>query len=292
MTAVTRHRIVAGIEGSQSALGAVSWATHTAIRHHCVLELVAIVPEPTAERHPHSVEEARRQGFVTARRMLDEAAGVAATAAKGSADTRAGFEVKTSVRWGSPVDLLIDSAAGADMLVIASRDLGSSTLALMGSTAIAVASHAPCPVVVVRATGQAQRRPDSGPVVVGVDAADSCREAVRFAFEEAAQRKVPLYAVHASNDPATDQSADSALLTGCLSDGSALFPDVTVQQVIARDTSPQALIESAEIAQLLVVAALGTSEYPGLRIGSTGNRLLHAAHCPLAIVRHDGESAT
>lgn len=63
-----------------------------------------------------------------------------------------------------------------------------------GVSASCLSSSAACPIVVVRGPH------DAGPVVVGVDGSPLSEEVLAWAFEEAANRKVPLVALHAWHD--------------------------------------------------------------------------------------------
>jgi len=51
---------------------------------------------------------------------------------------------------GFPVEVLIDAAKDADMIVLGSRGGGGFDRLMMGSVSSQVAHHAPCPVVIVR----------------------------------------------------------------------------------------------------------------------------------------------
>jgi nucleotide-binding universal stress UspA family protein len=53
-----------------------------------------------------------------------------------------------------PVQALMNAAAGADLLVVGSRGLGSFAGALIGSVSQHLVQHAPCPVVIIRGDGQ------------------------------------------------------------------------------------------------------------------------------------------
>jgi nucleotide-binding universal stress UspA family protein len=52
---------------------------------------------------------------------------------------------------GHPVRVLLDAAAGAELLVVGSRGHGGFTGLLLGSVSENVVTHAPCAVVVIRA---------------------------------------------------------------------------------------------------------------------------------------------
>lgn len=63
-------------------------------------------------------------------------------------------ELTTTVTEGHPAQVLIDLAADAELLVLGSRGRGGLAGAVLGSVSLHCVGHAPCPVVVVRATHQ------------------------------------------------------------------------------------------------------------------------------------------
>jgi nucleotide-binding universal stress UspA family protein len=52
---------------------------------------------------------------------------------------------------GLPSEVLLDAAAGADMIVVGSRGAGGFKRLLLGSVSSQVSQHAHCPVVVIPA---------------------------------------------------------------------------------------------------------------------------------------------
>jgi nucleotide-binding universal stress UspA family protein len=58
-------------------------------------------------------------------------------------------DVRLEVVEGAAQDVLVDTAAGADLLVVGSRGRGPVRGVLLGSVALHCAMHAPCPVMVV-----------------------------------------------------------------------------------------------------------------------------------------------
>jgi Universal stress protein family len=68
-------------------------------------------------------------------------------------------------------------------------------------TSLQVATHATCPVVVVRSVDYVEPGPDAGRVLVGVDGSDSSSAALEFAFEEASLRGCGLTAIYAWEVP-------------------------------------------------------------------------------------------
>jgi nucleotide-binding universal stress UspA family protein len=57
--------------------------------------------------------------------------------------------VEQHVVHGHPVHVLLDAAAGADLLVVGSRGHGGFAGMLLGSVSQHLAAHAPCPVLIV-----------------------------------------------------------------------------------------------------------------------------------------------
>jgi hypothetical protein len=92
------------------------------------------------------------------------------------------------------IEALLGAAYEADLVVIQRRDVTRLARAYTGSTSSTVAAQADCPVVVIRAD-QSEDGSRRG-VVVGVGTDGSSAGAIRFAFEEAAARQVPLIPVH------------------------------------------------------------------------------------------------
>jgi nucleotide-binding universal stress UspA family protein len=66
-------------------------------------------------------------------------------------EIRPDVQVVTRVVQGNPAQVLLDAAAGAQMLVLGSRGHGTLAGMLLGSVSQHCVQHAPCPVVVVPA---------------------------------------------------------------------------------------------------------------------------------------------
>ena len=127
-----------------------------------------------------------------ARRQVEE---LVRKAASDATAARPGVTVHGEVFDGPPALVLEERSAEAGLLVLGSRGHGGFAGLLAGSTAVSVAAHAHCPVVVVRGAGPGRARPARG----GRRGRLGVRRCWRsdFAVERAAQRDVPLRVLRA-----------------------------------------------------------------------------------------------
>ncbi|WP_214369161.1 universal stress protein [Pseudonocardia sp. H11422] len=286
--------VVAGVDGSGSALEAVRWAAQEAERRRAPLRLVEAFGWMTTE---HIGDPGLGVDYREV--LLRSAQDQVAAAAEEATRTAPGVAIEQDVVTGYPVPVLGAEAARAQLVVLGDRGLGGFTGLLVGSVAVAMAAHASCPVVVVRGGTQDGAPRPEGPVVVGIDGSPISEAALAFAYEAAARRRVPLVAVHTWRDllvdpvmaPAMDWEAiatdEHKLLAERLAGWSEKYPDVPVRRVVTRDRPAHALIEQSAHAQLVVVGSRGRGGFAGLLLGSVSHALLHHAECPVAVVRPD-----
>ncbi|GLZ35355.1 universal stress protein [Lentzea sp. NBRC 105346] len=282
--------VVVGVDGSSSALAAVKWAADECARHHAPLRLVHGYLLPT-RGYPEIVmagNEIRHAIEAQAHAWLAEARAAARAAAPD-------IEITTSVVFSGAVGLLVEESRSARLMVIGSQGLGNVTGLIVGSTALALASHGKCPLVVYRGTPV----PD-GPVVVGVDGSPTSEAAVAFAFEAASMRGADLTAIMSWQDFMVDsqynvsrlaldwaqvEEDERRLLAQRLAGWQEKYPDVTVHRIVLRDRPVRALMRYAAEALLLVVGSHGRGGFAGMLLGSTSQALVYHSPCPLAIVR-------
>lgn len=119
--------------------------------------------------------------------LVEHAREALAAAAALVASETPGVAVETALVSGHPVAVLRAQSADALLVVIGDRGLSRVEGLLAGSVSVALATHAACPVVVVR--GSDQSGTASGPVVVGVDGSETSEAAVAFAYEAASVRR-------------------------------------------------------------------------------------------------------
>ncbi len=135
-------RIVVGVDGSGPSKQALRWASHEAARSGGTLEVVMAWDNPYRDMWlPHDPPGTDPLGHL--RKALDR------TIAAVLGDPPP-VPVKVTVAEGHPAQVLLDTAAGAELLVVGNRGRGELSGAVLGSVSMHVAARAPCPVVVVR----------------------------------------------------------------------------------------------------------------------------------------------
>jgi len=283
--------VVVGVDGSASSSDAVRLAARLAAERRRPLRVVHAFIWPLLRAplgpSPYGPESGglRHQ----AERVVAEAVAEAEKAAPN-------IGVAGALVDGAAASVLLHEARRAALIVLGTRGLGGFGGMVIGSTAVQVAAHASCPVLVARG-----ERDPNGPVVVGVDGSDVSDLAIGFAMEEASRRGAELVAVHAFLHPVSLQPGDivplvydenaletdeGRLLAESLAGWRDRFPDVPVRRKVVRGSAGRVLVEESKGAQLVVVGARGRGGFAGLLLGSVSHGLLHHAHCPVAIVRH------
>lgn len=133
--------IVVGVDGSEQSIAALKHAARLAGLLDARIEAVTTWTYPVAmSPYAFTVEPSFED---IARQVLDEALQDAYGESRPSALT-------TVVQHGHAAQVLIDRSREAEMLVVGSRGRGGFTGLLLGSVSSECASHASCPVLIVR----------------------------------------------------------------------------------------------------------------------------------------------
>ncbi|MET8231285.1 universal stress protein [Micromonospora sp. NPDC005298] len=276
--------ILVGYDGSTDASRALDWALDEArcsgqpVRLAYVFEWLTVAGwvGPGVAPGVWPDDTARRQVEDLVRRAAADA-----TAAN------PGLTITGQVYDGPPALVLQERSAEAGMLVLGSRGHGGFGGLLVGSTAVAVAAHAHCPVVVVR-DGDARGGASAGPVAVGVDGSEPSQVALGFAAERAAQRRVPLRVLHAwtpGPGGAAGVPDERAVIDESVETWRRTFAELDVTVDLVPGSPAAMLIEASRDARLVVVGTRGRGGLAGMLLGSVSQQLIQHAHCPVAVVR-------
>ena len=294
MTTVPRSTVVVGLDRSDPGRSAAEYAAKVADRRNLPLRLVhAFEPSqyavgPRAINWTADVEGVMRDA---SQRLLEETTEALRV-------DYPDLEVSSRLQPGSAAETLIEESERAELLVLGSRGSGGFADLIIGSTALHVASHARCPVVVVPGA-LVDVTPRRG-VVVGVDGSELSAAAIQFAFQFASETRERLTGLHAWYDPAPTGvglmmplvfdpamvvKEEKLILAESMAGWSEKYPDVEVVHEVVRNHPVHALVTRAATAELLVVGSRGRGSVRSLLLGSVSHGVLHHASCPVAIVR-------
>ncbi|MEU9247373.1 universal stress protein [Streptomyces sp. NPDC048385] len=286
--------VIVGVDGSASSLDAVDAAAREAHLRGVPLRIVHAFGRATGHlpvgAPPWNPADHGLEPMVH---------GALARAEERACAVAPDIEITRSVVAGEAFEVLEIESRSAALAVVGSRGLSGFAGLLLGSTAVHLAAHGHCPLMVMRG-----RPAPAGPVLLAVDGSPAGQAAVEFAFAEAALRKTPLVALHVWNtwserayegpgDPLTAvvvdadrlREAEQHLLDETVAPWQEDYPQVAVERRLVRSRIRPALIDASRKAQLVVAGARGRGGFTGLLLGSVSQALLHHAHCPVAVVR-------
>ena len=145
--------IVVGVDGSEASHEALRWATEEArLRDTRVVAVhvwAFVPPTPIGDPGMLPMPAVDFPGQLDAEREAALAELEEALAAAFPAGVPA--EVESRLAEGDAAEVLVEEAATAELLVVGSRGRSGIASVLLGSVSRHVVSHAPCPVVVVKA---------------------------------------------------------------------------------------------------------------------------------------------
>ncbi|MFE0462455.1 universal stress protein [Kitasatospora sp. NPDC058965] len=279
-TSAVRRPVVLGVDADRPSLPALAWAADEADRRGLPLRLLHCAPPLLGDlsgsgRHALLVQRGQE--------ALDRAAVFVR-------ERRPGVELTVAQEEDYPDWCLVEQSKEASMVVLGSRHLGRmAQLAGGHSVVLPVSAQAPCPVVVVGAPEHVEQQPPY--VVVGVDGSATCRSAIDFAFDLAAERHAALRAVwvleaphFGPRDPAGAERECRRRLAEVTAGRRSTHPDVELTHEVLHGHPVEELAEAATHALAVVVGRRGRGGYTGMRLGSVPHGLLHRARCPVVTV--------
>lgn len=284
-------KFVVGVDDSESSTKAVRWAAHAAVVEDADLEVVCAYDASVSNYAP---------GLVIPQDVIDaisaEARELADSAATLAAEVAPDIRISTTVVEGDAAGALLELGEGSTV-VVGTRGLGSIRGLLLGSVGVSVAAHHRGRSVIV----EGQSTLNHGPVVVGVSDDPISDPAVAEAYRQAALRNVNLVAVHTWSQLDADalhgygiepdavaRMSDDAVeaLAERMAGYTADYPDVVVDRRVLPDDAAKAVVEAAgDEASLIIVGSRGRGGFRGLLLGSTSQKVLHHARCPVMVVR-------
>lgn len=293
----TSHPVIlAATDFSETAEAALEWASELARLQHARLELVhAVTLPPTLS------------GFVAPGPLFDEELRNAALARLGETAVRfrqTGAEVSTHLMIGTPSQVILHRAGelSAAAIVMGTRGLTGLRHLLLGSTTERVMHRAPCPVLSVHPGDRGRHRPIRS-ILVPTDFSEDAELAIEAAHRLLAplEQDARLVLLHAFNLPieytaygpiptSVDYLKDRGLESERLLEETRerLLREGLVVETVAREGDPAEVIASEAEARGVDLIAMGTHGGSALRhllLGSTAERVLQHADCPVMTIR-------
>jgi nucleotide-binding universal stress UspA family protein len=292
----TRSGILVGYDGSPHSARALDWAVLEARRHDAPLVLCLAVPPGTPDPSLHGAWVPEAKPLATAADEL-----LCATRDR-VAETAPDVPITCITAVDQPARAIVSRADRAEMVVVGSRGHGGVASMLLGSVSLFVATHAPCPVVIVPVHDESDPSQLRNVVVVGYDGSAEAAAAMAFAVSEATLRGAELEIVYSWHDPhpyalmgypmavgpelfELREKKERDLVMKAFEPWAAKYPDLRVTPSLTHEPAADFLIRKSAFADLVVVGSHGHRPFTGMLLGSVSNAVAHAGRCPVAIVR-------
>lgn len=289
--------VLAATDFSETAAAAVDWAVELGRQQGARVELVHAVTVPPSM--PGYVPTAGLDFEADLRRGAEARLAEAASALRGK-----GTEVSTFLAPGTPSQVIVERAAkvAATAIVIGTRGLTGLRHLLLGSTTQRVVHGARCPVLTVH-PGDLGKHRAIRTILVPTDFSRDADLAIRTAHELLAplERDARLILLHAFNLPIEYTAYGPIPISITYLQDTGLEAErrlyETAQplqreglaiETLAREGDPAHVIAEEAEKRGADLIAMGTRGQSGLRhllIGSTAERVVQYAPCPVMTIR-------
>ncbi len=286
--------IVVGVDGSDGAVNAARWAAAVASRFEATLHIVHATP--TIGHNLTDTAAAIRAAIMSYQR--DWAEIIVREALDAVRSQQHDLDVTTESTDIPAYEALLQLGRGARMIVVGSSQVTAAGALFVGSTTLALATHAACPVVAWRGE---RSEPTDQLVVVGLDNTHSSAVALEAAFDFADRFNAKLAAVRSApvsrpvaavrNSLLIDwdalEAAEWAQLTDIVDRYSKRHPDVDSTCFLEPTKPVAALLHQVDVddAQLVVVGSRGRNALASAVLGSTALKLLYHSTVPVMVCR-------
>ncbi len=291
------HKILAATDFSSTASAGVDWATELAVTHGASINLVHALLVPS-----------RATDFVPSPPDFTEALQEAASGKLNEITSRVrqrGAEVTAELKLGVPSQVILDTAVQqeVDLVVIGTRGLSGLRHLLLGSTAERVVQHAHCPVLTVHPGDADKHRPLETilvPTDFSRDAETAYFAALNLLGTERTDKVVLLHVYHLPYEYTAYGTIPTSLdyfkdVEGAAEDRLTNLAEELRQQgfqveTLAREGfPPEVILGEAEAAgaDLIAMGTHGRTGLAHLVLGSTAERVVQRADCPVLTVRSE-----
>jgi len=270
-------RILLATDGSSHARRATRWLRDLALPSDTRVTVLAVAALDEPPRDAQTMAELRETLSRGARRVAERAAKTLG---------RRWQNVQVVVRLGDPRVEIVRSAEEmrVRMLVLGARGLGRVKRVLVGSTSLAAARYAPCPVAIVRG-----RPHKTGRILVAVDGSSGSRAALRFLSISELERDSRLTLLHVLPRALAADRKQRADAERLLRNAAGKLQDSRrrIERVVAPGDAAREIVKIARRrdVDLVVLGARGLRTLGRLLLGSVSETVLHQTRRPVIIVR-------
>jgi nucleotide-binding universal stress UspA family protein len=280
-------RILLATDGSSHSQRATRWLLDLALPADVAVTVLTVATLDEPPRDAQTMGELRAAAARKARGVAERAARLL---------KRRWQHVEVIVREGDPrveiVHVADDMRIG--LIVLGSRGLGRITRFWIGSTSLAVARYASCPVAIVRG-----RPHKTGRVLVPIDGSDGSRAALRFLSMSELERSSRVTLLHVlprtvataprRSARSLDDRQHHAEAATLLQDAAATLEDSPrrIERLVAHGDAAREIVKIARSrdVDLIILGARGLRTLGRLLLGSVSETVLHQASRPVIIVR-------
>ncbi len=295
MTDAQVSEILVATDFSDTARSGARWAIEIARHTQARIRLLHVLTLPHPWPHyapaPPELDESLREG--AAQRLAEEEEALSGE----------GIDLVTDLRTGIPSQVILETARETepDLVVMGTRGLSGLSHLLLGSTAERVVQKATCPVLTVHPDDRKAPRPLRS-ILVPTDFSDDAERAITAArrllsgvpqarlvlvhayalpIEYTAYGPIPTSVNYLENTGAKAQEQLDELAEKLKGEG------LTVEAVAMEGYPPQVIVDTARDRKVDLIA-MGTHGRTGishLLLGSTAERVVQKASCPVITVR-------
>ena len=288
----TPESVIVGVDGSKNALDAARWAAEVADRFGLPLRIVDAVPD-LRDYYPAKVAADRETALAA---LAQAALNDAQDAVRADFGTLPIEMTAVRCRDKTVSDTLVALSPQARFFVVGCEDVSPAGALFVDSETLRLTTHAACPVIAWRGD---VARPDTRPILLGVDGVNGAP--IALAFEFAHRFNAPLVAARAwsmlrqpgdvTNPLLLDwdvlENDQQRIVGEALAPWRRRYPTVEVTTVAEAARPSRLLMQHARDAQLVVVGRSRRGLMARVLLGSTTLNLLHHSPTPVMVCPHE-----
>jgi nucleotide-binding universal stress UspA family protein len=271
-------RILLATDGSSHSRRATRWLRDLAMPAGATVTVLAVAVLDEPPRDAQTMTELRAA-------IARKARGVAERAAQTLG--RRWRQVEVVIREGDPrVEIVrVADEMHVELIVLGARGLGRVNRFLIGSTSLAAARYATCPVAIVRGRPHKTKR-----VLVPIDGSSGSRAALRFISVSELEHDSRVTLLHVlPRGLGEDERKQHAEAETLLREAGATLAESrrSIDHLVAAGDPAREIVKIARSrdVDLIILGARGLRTLGRLLLGSVSEAVLHQASRPVIIVR-------